>query len=64
MTNPFEFDDAYQELLHMVNEIESDNVALKDMAKKIAEAKALVQQCGQQLRVAEDAVEQEENAND
>lgn len=64
MTNPFEFDDAYQELLHMVNEIESDSVALKDMAKKIAEAKALVQQCEQQLRVAEDAVEQEEDAND
>ncbi len=60
MTEQFEFDDAYQELLRLVNEIESDNVALKDMAQKIAEAKSLVQQCEQQLRTAEDAVERQE----
>lgn len=60
MTGQFEFDDAYQELLRLVNEIESDNVALKDMAQKIAEAKSLVQQCEQQLRTAEDAVERQE----
>ncbi|OJU73627.1 MAG: exodeoxyribonuclease VII small subunit [Bacteroidetes bacterium 47-18] len=60
MTEQFEFDDAYQELLRLVNEIESDNVALKDMAQKIAEARSLVQQCEQQLRTAEDAVERQE----
>lgn len=60
MTEQFEFDDAYQELLRLVNEIESDNVALKDMARKIAEAKSLVQQCEQQLRTAEDTVERQE----
>ncbi len=60
MTEQFEFDDAYQELLRLVNEIESDNVALKDMARKIAEAKVLVQQCEQQLRTAGDAVERQE----
>lgn len=64
MTDKFEFDDAYQELLDMVKEIESDNVSLKDLAQKIAEAKTLVTQCEKQLRVVDDEVSEATGADE
>jgi exodeoxyribonuclease VII small subunit len=55
------FDDAYEQLLFMVNQIEQDNVSLKDLASKIAEAKALVSKCDNALRNTEDAIKDAEN---
>jgi exodeoxyribonuclease VII small subunit len=55
-----QFDDAYQELLSMLKEIETDTVSLNDLATKIATAKSLVQQCEEQLRKVENDVEEEQ----
>lgn len=51
--SPISFDDAYDQLLQMVKQIENDNVSLKDLASKIKEAKSLVKTCENQLRQIE-----------
>lgn len=65
-TSLFEFDDAYQQLLFLVQQMEQDTFSLKDLSGKIADAQTLVQQCEEQLRQVEGAVDkvQEQQKND
>jgi exodeoxyribonuclease VII small subunit len=50
------YHEAYQELVEIVKELESDHVSIDDMSKKVRRAAALAQLCKEKLKVTEQEV--------
>ena len=50
------YQEAYQELIEIVKELESDHVSIDDMSKKVKRAAALAQICKEKLKVTEQEV--------
>jgi exodeoxyribonuclease VII small subunit len=45
------YQEAYQELVEIVKELESDHVSIDDMAKKVKRAATLVNTCKEKLKI-------------
>ena len=50
------YQEAYQELVGIVKELESDHVSIDDMAKKVKRATALAHTCKEKLKMTEQEV--------
>jgi len=50
------YQEAYQELVEIVKELESDHVSIDEMSKKVKRAAALVQICKEKLTMTEQEV--------
>jgi len=50
------YQEAYQELVEIVKELESDHVSIDEMSKKVKRAATLVQICKEKLTMTEQEV--------
>jgi exodeoxyribonuclease VII small subunit len=50
------YQEAYQELVEIVKELESDHVSIDDMSKKVKRAAALAHICKEKLKITEQEV--------
>ncbi|MCL2041377.1 MAG: exodeoxyribonuclease VII small subunit [Bacteroidales bacterium] len=50
------YQEAYQELVEIVKELESDHVSIDDMSKKVKRATALAHVCKEKLKMTEKEV--------
>jgi len=50
------YQEAYQELVEIVKELESDHVTIDEMSKKVKRAAVLTQICKEKLKITEQEV--------